>query len=62
MKEWMQQFNWSDQLQYSGPISKNRKKHKHEHVRYRVLTWIENHLLGGRNLGGFKNYKLLSRK
>lgn len=62
MKDWMQQFNWGDQLQYSGPVSKTRKKHKHEHIRYRVLTWIENHLLGGRNLGGFKNYILLNKK
>lgn len=62
MKDWIAKFDWADELQYSGPISKSRKKHKHEHIRYRLLTWIENNLLGGRNLGGFKNYIFLKRK
>jgi hypothetical protein len=61
MKEWIAKFDWKEQLQYTGKPSTHRKKHKHEQIRYRTLTWIENNLLGGNNLGGFKNYHLLKR-
>jgi hypothetical protein len=61
MKEWKAKFDWKDELQYSGKPSPTRKKHAHERFKYRFLTFIENNLLGGRNLGGFKNYILLNR-
>lgn len=56
MQERIAQHNWKDQLQYSGPPSPNRPKHKHEKPKYRLLSWIENTLLGGKTIGGFKNY------
>ena len=61
MKEWMKKFDWKNELQFSGKPSKNRKRHAHENLKYRLLTWIENHLLGGKAIGGFKNYILLKR-
>ena len=61
MKDWIAKFDWKDELQYSGKPSKTRKKHAHENLKYRVLTFIENNLLGGRNIGGFKNYILLRK-
>jgi len=54
MKEWIKRFDWAEQLQYSGP---KRIIHKHDRFKYRLLTWIEQHLLGGELLFGFKNYK-----
>lgn len=61
MQEWIKRFDWEDQLQYSGNIPKYRKKHKHERLKYRILSWIEQHINGGRQISGFKNYILLKR-
>lgn len=56
MKEWIEKFDWQDELQYSGKIPSHRKKHKHERCKYRILTFIEERLFGGRTIGGFRNY------
>lgn len=61
MNEWIKKFDWEHELQHSGKPSKTRKKHAHERLKYRLLTWIENNLLGGKTIGGFKNYILLKR-
>lgn len=59
MKEWIERFNWQDKLQYSGKPDKNRLPNKHEKLINRIATYIENNILGGRELGGFKNYILI---
>ena len=61
MKDWIAKFDWKDELQFVGKPSNTRKKHAHERIKYRFLTWIENSFLGGRNLGGFRNFILLKR-
>jgi len=61
MKDWMSKFDWQNELQYTGKASKTRKKHAHEKLKYRFLTFIENNFLGGESLGGFKNYNLLNK-
>ncbi len=61
MKEWMAGFDWAKELQYSGPVPLRRKKHKHERLKYRILTFFEQEILGGRTLGSFRNYHLLKR-
>lgn len=59
MKPWISRFNWKEQLRYTGPTrSMNPFRAKHDRPKYRVITWIEKHLLGGRRLGEFKNYIL----
>ena len=65
MQERIRLFNWSDQLErQQNHLREARKegkpiyKHKHERMKYRILTFIEQHLLGGRQLFSFKNYKL----
>lgn len=62
LKNWMEKFDWKDELQYSGTYPKDRPKHGHERIKYRIVSWIENNLLGGRTIGGFKNYILLKKK
>ncbi|HWK02170.1 MAG TPA: hypothetical protein VNS58_00975 [Puia sp.] len=57
MQEMIRQFNWADQLE------RNRRhthavRHRHERLKYRILTFIEQHLLGGRQIFSFKNYRL----
>ncbi len=56
MREKIAQFNWADEL-YDDNCKKIRK-HKHERFKYRLLTFIEQDLLGGRQVLSFKNYKL----
>ncbi len=56
MENWIAKFNWEDKLQYEGKISPLRKKHKHEKLKYRLLTFIEQNFMQGRQIGGFKNY------
>lgn len=61
MKKWIAKFDWKDELQYEGKPGNDRKLHKHEMLKYRIISWIENNILGGRTIGGFKNYILLNR-
>lgn len=62
MKSWMADFTWKEQLRFTGPVqSQNPFRSKHDKPRYRVISWIEKHLLGGRRLGEFRNYILLKR-
>lgn len=61
MADWIARFDWKNELQFKGQPNKNRKKHKHEQLRYRIVTWVENVFLLGKVHWGFKNYKLLKR-
>jgi hypothetical protein len=59
MKEWIDKFNWQDQLRDTGRISANRPRSKHNRLKYRIISFIEKYLLFGRRLGEFKNYILI---
>jgi hypothetical protein len=58
MRSFIQQFNWGDKL-----LSGKRKssEHKHDKFKYRLLTFIEQNLLRGKQLWVFENYTLLKR-
>lgn len=58
MEERIAQFNWADQLYDDN--KKQARKHKHERLKYRALTFIEQHFLGGRQVFSFRNYKLFN--
>jgi len=60
MKDWIARFDWKNELQYTGgyPTDK-RKLLRHEKWNVRLLSWVENTLLGERTLGGNRNYVLL---
>jgi hypothetical protein len=62
MKKRIEEFDWADTLQYSGRPSPHRPPHKHEKLKYRILSFLENRLLRGRKLGTYHNYILLRRK
>jgi hypothetical protein len=62
MRDWIQKIHWKDQLNYGKKRGKVVRPEKHERLKYRVLSWIEIHLLGGRRLGAFKNYKLVNSR
>ena len=55
------EFHWADQLNYGIKHTLNRPLHKHEKLKNRFLTKIENKLLGGDQIFGYSNWKLLNR-
>jgi hypothetical protein len=59
MQEFIKKFDWADKLQASGKPNKYREKHNHEKLLYKVISFIENNLNGGKQIGEFKNYELL---
>ena len=61
MEDRLQALNWKDKLQYSGKRNPNRALHKHERLKYRLRSCLELNLLGGREIGGFKNYNIVER-
>ncbi len=60
MQPFIKKFNWKDELRYKTGNEK-LKQHKHEKLKYRFLTFIEQAFFKGRLLFGFKNYKLLKK-
>lgn len=58
MKNFISKFNWEAQLYPQNPIV---KKHKHDKFKYRVLSFLEQHLFGGNQIAGFKNYELVKK-
>lgn len=56
MQDFIAKFDWQHLLYPQRPA---KIKHKHDRLKYRVLTWVEQRILGGRQIGGFKNYILL---
>ncbi len=61
MKQWIEKFYWGDQLYEKGPIPKNRPRYKHEKLKYRMISFFEQNIFGGKHIGGFKNYNLLNK-
>jgi hypothetical protein len=57
IKELIEKFDWADQLQ---TIRKKGSfyKHQHDKLKYRLLTFIEQNILKGRQILTFKNYIL----
>lgn len=66
MEDWIKKFNWENQLQYSGEPAKDRALHKHEKIKNKILTFIEQKLerkFGGKvYLSGHRNYTLVGNK
>lgn len=58
MKRFIDRFNWADDLLVQPAIPGD---HKHDRLKYRMLTFLEQTFLGGRQIGGFKNYTLLNK-
>jgi len=62
LKPWIEQFDWKDQLRFSGPArSMNPVKNKHDKSRYRIVSWLEKNLFFGHRLGEFKNYIIVRK-
>ncbi len=63
MKEWIAKFDWIDQLNYSSKENNpDREKWKQEKLKYKMVTFLEQNIFGGKDIFGFKNYDLLKGK
>jgi hypothetical protein len=56
MEDFIKKFNWNHQLY---PHNMQLKKHKHDKLKYRLLSFIEQNILKGNQIAGFKNYELI---
>ncbi|CAI8247377.1 MAG: Uncharacterised protein [Flavobacteriia bacterium] len=62
LKDWIARFDWQDQLNYSSKERGGKRELlPHDRPKSRLISWIEQNMLGGRSLGGFNNYILLDR-
>lgn len=61
MQERVKQFHWADQLNYGTKHTLDRPLHKHEKLKNRILTKIENTFLGGDQIFGYSNWELLRK-
>ena len=61
MSDKLKEIDWKNKLQPKGKPDRNREPHKHERLKYRLLSFIENTFLGGSRLGEYKNYKIIKR-
>ncbi len=59
MKEFMEQMNWKEQLNYGKKNVLNRKKMKHEKLKYKIITFLENTFNGGKDFFGYSNWKII---
>ena len=59
MKDFIKKFNWEHQLY---PDNVKLKKHKHDKIKYLLLSFIEQNVLRGNQIAGFKNYELIHPK
>lgn len=59
MKDWIEKFSWRDQLNYTKVTQPGTGPYKYASLRNRIHTFFEERILGGRTIGGFKNYKKL---
>lgn len=61
MREWIEKFDWKNELQYSGKPNTNRKPNKHETLKNRFFSFIKYNVLHMPTLGNFNNHIRLKR-
>lgn len=59
MKDKISEMDWRDKLQPSGKPDPRRKPHKHERLKYRLISAYEKIFNRGEQIATFKNYNLL---
>jgi hypothetical protein len=60
MTDRLKEFDWADKLD-PEKVDKTREPFKHETLKNRVLTYLEQNLMGGRQFFGHNNWKVLPR-
>lgn len=60
MKDFIAGFNWKDKLHY-GSVSPGYTPQKHEKLKNRILTFIEQNFCKGNPIMSFKNYNVIGK-
>lgn len=58
MQERIEQMSWGSLLRFEGVPPRMKKKFG---TKYRIINFVEHKLLGGRIIGGFKNYRIVGK-
>lgn len=61
MRKWLDAFDWAEKLYQEGPLRTDRPKFKHEKIKYQIVSFLEQKVLGGKEIGGFQNYILIKK-
>jgi hypothetical protein len=61
MEDKMKDFNWKEQMHFEKGYKPTRSLMKHEKFKSKVLTFINNTLLGGYMLFGYKNWNIIGK-
>jgi hypothetical protein len=59
MREKMKDFSWKEQLNYTSSKRPDRPKFKHEKTKYRIISFLERNINGGKHFFPFKNWELI---
>ncbi len=59
MRGFIERYNWEDQLHFDSDYRPNRPLWKHERLRNRILTYVEQKMMGGRTIFGYSNWEKL---
>ena len=59
MQDKMKDFDWGQSLNYMTNEKPNRPLFKHEKPKYRLVSWLERNVNGGKHFFPFKNWRLL---
>jgi hypothetical protein len=60
MKDFIARFNWKDKLRYDGKGGRSASNLKHETLKNKVITLIEQTFFGGRQPFAYKNYRVIN--
>lgn len=61
LDEYRKKLDWQDSLNYGKKVELNRPLMKHEKLKYRIITFLENTLNGGRDFFGYSNWNKIKR-
>jgi glycosyltransferase involved in cell wall biosynthesis len=61
MSDFIKKLSWHQKLNYSRSGKPNRGQMKHEKWKYRVISFLENTLNGGRDFVGYTNWHLVRK-
>lgn len=56
MLQKINKFYWGNKLNYGKKLIHDHDFSKHEKIKYRLLSWFENNLFGGKQLFGYSNW------
>jgi hypothetical protein len=61
MRDRIARFDWRSSLNYHTTIKPYRPPMKHERLKYRIITWIERIVFGGRQALGYSNWNIVGK-